>query len=405
MPHILVGRFEGLIDQDFEVYDPACWSSNVHNLERMKTKERLMLLARRMRGELDDAALVLEATSEIPSVWNGRSVRDQWAYLLRSDEERARLRPVMAEQLDLATRVRNPSEHQRFALLFVRLAHEAVEIGLGINRDATIDLANLIARAERDAAGLTAILDAIPDDVRIDGKALDAAAVISRARAVRTGEVEWLTIVRRYDRDAALARGVELGDDAHAVVAAVWPLYAWLAWGEDNDHVGVHARLDAMADERARHAEEAREAELAADKARLAREEKARARAEARKAEQEWQSRPRPARPRLPPREESTPPSRVAPRPRRRDETPAPVQAAVRHEPAPKPSRETRPKPPRARAERAAPTFADGERCRLTRGLFTGKEGEVLGSDKKGYYTVRVGSLEVRVTSAELEKV
>ena len=36
----------GLLDADFDVYRPECWSSNLHNLTRMKAKERVVRLAR-----------------------------------------------------------------------------------------------------------------------------------------------------------------------------------------------------------------------------------------------------------------------------------------------------------------------------------------------------------------------
>ncbi|MCB9530141.1 MAG: hypothetical protein H6701_17435, partial [Myxococcales bacterium] len=52
---------------------------------------------------------------------------------------------------------------------------------------------------------------------------------------------------------------------------------------------------------------------------------------------------------------------------------------------------------------RALHTFAPGDPCRLTRGLFAGKEGVVKGPGKDGYYKVKVGPLEVSVSAAELE--
>ena len=44
-----------------------------------------------------------------------------------------------------------------------------------------------------------------------------------------------------------------------------------------------------------------------------------------------------------------------------------------------------------------------GARCRLTRGLLAGKEGEIRGKEARGYYKVRVGTLEVSVSGADLE--
>lgn len=50
-----------------------------------------------------------------------------------------------------------------------------------------------------------------------------------------------------------------------------------------------------------------------------------------------------------------------------------------------------------------AHSFSPGDACRLTRGLFAGKEGVIRGEGKAGYYKVKVGPLEVSVSASELE--
>ena len=46
--------------------------------------------------------------------------------------------------------------------------------------------------------------------------------------------------------------------------------------------------------------------------------------------------------------------------------------------------------------------LAPGARVRLSRGLLAGKEGTVTAETGKGYYKVRIGTLEVQVLGTEL---
>ena len=418
---LLLTRFEGLTAEDFDVYRPECWSSNVHNLKRMKAKERVLALARIARDKLD-LNLELEASSEIPSVWNGRQVSDQWAYLLRTPDERRSLQPVLARRLDLATRVADPAEHHRHALLFIRLDHESLEVGLRANEHATIDLANLLAHAQANGAGLAATLAGLTADIRLGADAdPTAGGIVEAAKAARAGEAEWLVVARRIAREDATEQGESLADAAAEVLDALRPLYRFLSWSPDNDHISVASEIETLAAERDEASRAA--AERAADKqaARDARQEATRAATAARLAELDaWKKSTFKA---LPPREEAPPPKRRAAPPSARqtpaeapDEAPPPAkraQAKARPAARPKPKPRAEPRPPAAaearpeapRSPASKPTtieFEVGAKCRLNRGLLAGKVGEVTAKEARGYYKVRVGTFEVSVAGADL---
>ena len=142
----------GLTDEDFDVYRPECWSSNLHNLGRMRTKERVVALAKYTADAFENLGLKLGSSSEIPSVWNGRQVKDQWAYLLRDDAAQRRMQPILAKRLDLATRVKAPADHFRHCLFCIRLSNDSLAIGIRLSCYATLDVANLIGRADAEAA-------------------------------------------------------------------------------------------------------------------------------------------------------------------------------------------------------------------------------------------------------------
>ena len=416
---LLNAGFEGLTDDDFDHYQPQCWSNNRYNLGRMRAKERLGVVIEALRECVSADGLAVEASSEIPSVWNGRQVKDQWAYVIRDGAHKRRLQPVMAKHVDLATRLKAPAEHLQHALMAVRLDHEALEISLRLNAHAVVDLINLLARAEVDVGPLEAALNATTDEIMLDGAPVTLSSLISAGRATRGGEREWVVVGQTIPRDAAIAAGAGVLDVVRTIGASIAPMFEFVLWREDNDHVGVESQLDSLAAERAETVRMAQEARAQKQKAHAERAESARARTKTRiEAESMWRK------VQAKNRSSSSPPAVAPPDPRPGKRPP---REAARRQPAAGADQrgtagqnrsgsgtERRPKDaaPKKSASSARPnrrkapaeTFEVGARCRLTRGLFAGKEGEIRGADKPGYYKVRVGTLEVAVSAYELQK-
>lgn len=292
---LLISGFEGLGDADFDVYRQACWSSNVHNLDRMRTKARVVALAERMRAAVADVGLVAGASSEIPSVWNGRTVKDQWAYLLRPEAARKQLQPVMARSTDLAAKVKDPAEHHQHLVLALRLDHEGLEVGLRLHAHATVDLANLEGHAQVDPAGLEAALSEIGGLVLSDGRPVSAAGLLASVRTVReasgTAEGPWVVVARRMPRAEVVAAGVDLADQVVATALSLLPLLHFAAWTPENDHVGVRQQAAALAEEVEQKREVAEAEHKAAELERETRRHEARERTEAQVAElRAWKS-------------------------------------------------------------------------------------------------------------------
>ena len=415
---LLNAGFEGLTEEDFDQYLPKCWSNNRYNLGRMRVKERLGRLIEAVRAGAGSDGLTVEASSEIPSVWNGRQVCDQWAYVIRDSAEKRRLQPVMAKQLDLASRLKAPAEHLQHALLAVRLDHEALEISLRLNAHAVVDLINLLASAAADVAPLEAALGSMNEEILLDGSPVKTANLLAAAQAARDGEREWVVVGRLIPREEAIDAGTGVVDLAGSIGAQLAPLFAFIRWREDNDHVGVEGQLSSLRAEREETIRVAQEARAEKKKAHAERAEQARARTMTRvEAESMWRklqtkTRTSSASPAAaadssssdgPPRER--PPRRPAARAdtrgeRRQSRPPSSGKRGAKETAAKKPKSAPRPDRRKAPAE----TFEVGERCRLTRGLFAGKEGEVRSADKPGYYKVKVGTLEVAVSAHELQK-
>lgn len=387
MANLLTAAFEGLGPADFEVYARPCWASNQFNLGRMRTKERMLQLAAPLAAMAPN--LELRASSEVPGVWNGRSVEDQWVYLVRPAAERQRLAPLLADQLALAVGVRDPAEHHRHAVVFVRLHHQGLEIGLLVHPHAVADRLNL------EAMGAPRPAEELPGFAPAEGE----------------GGFRLATTLPRQEVEAA---GASIAERVAALAAPLLTLYARLAWSPGNDAAGLATRMEALADRHAAEAAARSAEEAAAHQAREARTQEARARsaeraeadaawrrrmAEARTAERRAEApatpvetRPAPAKPAAAPATEApaAPPAKTA--------AAKPPEAAK----APKP-----PKPPKPAVSEEKPPAGDlapGTRVRLSRGLLAGKEGTVTAETGKGYYKVKVGTLEVQVLGTELTR-
>ena len=267
-----------------------------------------------------------------------------------------------------------------------------------------------------DGDALKAILDEIPEDITLDGVAVTPNTLLAAAGELLSGEREWLDIARRIQREDAIAQGADLADTLGQVAQALYPLLAFILWSEENDHIGVQDEITTFAqqtEERtaAKKAEHARKAEAAAERAEKARERtsskvaaeeawrKMQAQRRAEKAavestESETSDAQRQARPSRGPtaaKPRTGPPASKRPE---RGKSKRPSQKKS----APKTSSPKKPKGP-------APTFEAGQACQLTRGLFAGKTGEIVGSEKAGYYTVKVGILEVNMSAYDIQAV
>ena len=383
----------------------------------MRAKDSVVKLAEAVSDGLNCSQLTLESSSEVPSVWNGREVRDQWAYFFRTPEARRELQPVLARDLDLATKIKAPSEHYRHVLIYLRLDHEAFEFGLRLSRYGGVDLANLMGRAQAEPAGFESSIASLGGDFTCCGASVTSETVLANARAVIAGQEDWLIVARSLKRDDAVALGEGLVEDVRKAAEQVEPLFRFILWTAENDHVGVASELDSLADARQealRARESAREEKK---KAHTERAEQARARTSAKvDAEEAWRRLQRQQ------RQVSTPPEsrpaessdqavrgkEEASKTKPRQARPPSVSSAKTKAKKPKPKITTTKKAKErsgvSRSKKTAPTFSVGEKCRLNRGLFAGKEGEVRGTGKPGYYSVKVGQLEVNVSAYDLDK-
>ncbi|MEE2789984.1 MAG: hypothetical protein VX589_21760 [Myxococcota bacterium] len=413
--------FVGFEDKDFEIYQPKCWSNNRFNLDRMKTKERVRTLAESLGSVLELEGLRLEATSEVPSIWNSREVREQWAFYVRDDQARKYLQPVIAHRMDLAERIKAPADYLKHIFFGVRIDQGGLEISLRLSQYALVDVDNMLGRIETEQAELEALLTGLGDGYTIDGEAVTVSRFMTGLRELSQGQRAWLILGCILEKADVVEAGEEINARAASIASALEPIFRFCMWSQDNDHLAVGAQLDALSEAKATAAqkrEEAREKKAAAHAQRA---EAARARTSNKvAAEEAWRKLQAQRAPR---RTEKTaaPTDRAAPM-EHGEQTPAPSKTRHRttpprqrsksHGPRSQSGAERRtdagrqPKPKengrRRTSKKAAPVFNVGDRCRLERGIFAGKEGVIAGRGKPGYYSVKVGVLEVNLSAFDI---
>ena len=85
-----LNTFTGFERADFDTYTPDKWSSNLHNLPRMRVKQKLESLAPALLEALLEAGVEVESevSSERPSIWNQNKVDSQWLFLRAMQTQR-----------------------------------------------------------------------------------------------------------------------------------------------------------------------------------------------------------------------------------------------------------------------------------------------------------------------------
>ena len=401
---------DGFIAADFDVYRQECWSSNVHNLQRMKTKEKLLSVVKRVATEMTNSELAVASSSEIPSVWNGRQVREQLVYFSRDASSQKRLQAVITREFDLAERIKAGAEHERHLILFARIDAQRLTVGLRFTRFSLVDNRNLLHRLKHEPETCDKILEALKDSVFHDGESVDRVRLVDALEALGDGRLDALELSRHWIRDAVIDEGDALEEALRNALADAGRLFEAALWTTDNDQLSLTDTLDEIAKQLdaalvAKNEEREAKAVAHAERAAVARE---RTNAKV-AAEQAWRKMQQTRRP----KQEDDKKEAEIPEPRQRDAHPPKSRvkrSASRSEQVEQRKRGAQKstatkKAARSKAPRKSPKkeWQKGDECTLSRGLFAGKRGIVTAKPAKGYVKVKVGVIEVNVSVLELD--
>ena len=256
--------FPGFTAADFDAYQPKKWKSNVFNRERLEVKQKLVALGRALQGAMlapDGSPLAAEPSVEHPTLWNHKQVEAQHLYFSRNEGARKELDAIIERGKSIASMIDDPSPQRNHLFLAVTLSEQAIELSLKLHPDARVDRENLERKCddhfEREKLlhllrGLDGFRVGItPDVVSVtdldEGKLLELVAQLAKGaspQALTLGAPHRLFYVgRALARDAALAAGAALVDEAKRLFESLLPVYRFIAWSRDNDFVSIKEAL------------------------------------------------------------------------------------------------------------------------------------------------------------------
>ena len=257
--------FAGFTDADFEAYAPQKWKSNVFNRERLEVKQKLVALARDIGIGLtaaDGSPLTIEASVEHPALWNHKQVEAQHVYFSRNEGARKELDAIIDRQKSIASLIDDPTPQRNHLFLVVTLTHDKSEVALKLHPDARVDRQNLERRIadhfEREK--LLRMLNRLPEPflVGVTGGASEPAHSVDEARlqelvaqfgapaprlALPGAPQSLFYIGRIIARGEAVGAGPGFSDLARQSLAALLPIYQFIAWSRDNDFVSMREQL------------------------------------------------------------------------------------------------------------------------------------------------------------------
>jgi hypothetical protein len=246
--------FAGLLDKDFDAYLPGKWKSNVFNRERLDVKQKLLELGRTLAGGLnaaDDSPLLLEASAEHPALWNHKQVEAQHLFFSRHTLARKEIDGIINRSRPMSSMLEDPTPQRNHVFLGVSMNHEGVEVALKLHPDAQVDRQNLERKLEEawEREKFLDLVHALPEGTNVGvlaGGAFPAASLdyqqlrgllADLARPEAPGKTHWFTFSRTIPRAEAVAAGADLLDGVRAALAALLPVYQFIAWSRDNDFV------------------------------------------------------------------------------------------------------------------------------------------------------------------------
>lgn len=247
--------FEGFTPDDFSAYEQKKWSSNAFTLARRTAKDKLLLVAHSIEAELKEelAGLDLFGSDEAPTMANGRKVEAQWAYFIREAPTRTILKPRL-QTTDLgAASLFDISIQSQHLALSIRLDAHGIHVGLDFPSKAIVDRDNLkvLLDSESARADIIELCRVLPGQSWIgfadepdDVLNTDDASLLAYAGKL-SEHSSLFSLSTAISVDDAFQAAEGLIGTIVQIVGAYIPLYRYLAWSEDRDHIGLCTSLKA----------------------------------------------------------------------------------------------------------------------------------------------------------------
>ena len=241
--------FDGLSADNFAVYSAEKWSSNVHNLARMKVKDVMVALCDRAQEGLDEelAGLTRAASDEVPNITNHKKVDAQWIYWFRDATAREALKSSLQKTELVGSKLFDIAPQDKHITLAVILREQSLWVGLRIAPGATVDRNNLTAIMEKtwEREQFLELLKELPEGSLVGPETRPKAtseATLDDLAAADAGESAFL-LGHTLTAAEAIELGAELADHVRRWLGALTRHYRFLAWAKENDHINMGRQL------------------------------------------------------------------------------------------------------------------------------------------------------------------
>jgi len=229
--------FDPFLERDFMAYEEHRQKDPEYNSLRLSVRRKLKKIADEVRARAGEAGVELATQAGLhhPYVFNSYRVREQRAYLCRSNKERKKLATYFGDALG-----KDAETHYIQPVLEVCLDEQVVEAALRIHPLAWWDGQHLQKKVaeEEGMAEWCRMLNALPDGFALK---LHDWSKVYWARTTKPYDLKeyfgsytpgehWLHIVRELPREDALDMGLDAPQWAATSLLALLPLYQWVLW-------------------------------------------------------------------------------------------------------------------------------------------------------------------------------
>lgn len=256
--------FTGLTAEAFAAYTPDKWSSNVHNLARMRVKDAMVGLGERVQEWVSQELAGLErgVSDEVPNLSNHKKVDAQWVFWFRDALARGALASFL-EKLKLdSSALLNIASQDKHAAIAVVLRQDHLWMGVHVATGATVDRRNVAAKLQKswERERLLVLLQSLPQGARV-GLGAEQQAVTEanlghledQAAELDHTEAAW-QLGYTLGSAEAIALGAGLVETVATHVRTLAPVYRFLAWTRDNDHIEAQKQLQEEKQQKRRQA-------------------------------------------------------------------------------------------------------------------------------------------------------
>ena len=245
--------FLGFEASDFDAYEPKKWSSNAYTLARRTAKDKVLSVATTVLSELAShlEGLELFGSDEAPTIANGRKVEAQWAFFIRTSNDRNILKPRL-QKTDLgAASLFDIALQNQHISVSIKLDHGGVTIGVDIPSKATVDRENFQLALEDESFqdGFLASLQLLPggstigfEEDRIDCLTLDTSHLTDFGEKLRSSETPF-SIQNHINVDEAIEVKEALSFSIADAVEKLIPLYRQMAWSPEHDRIQLQKEI------------------------------------------------------------------------------------------------------------------------------------------------------------------